>query len=123
MYDHQCNLLASCSLRSAVPTVSFRPFYIIIRLHATQEAGRVAAAAEERKEDKYRYLPSTHWFSPLAIETMGAMGPKSMALLREVGRRVAAETGEPRSTDYLLQRLSVAVQRGNCASVLGSIAT
>ena len=53
------------------------------------------------------------------------MGPKSMALLREVGRRVAAETGEPRSTDYLLQRLSVAVQRGNCASVhvLGSIAT
>ena len=48
-----------------------------------------------------------------------------MALLREVGRRVAAETGEPRSTDYLLQRLSVAVQRGNCASVhvLGSIAT
>ena len=49
--------------------------------------------------------------------------PKSMALLREVGHRVAAETGEPRSTDYLLQRLSVAVQRGNCASVLGSIAT
>ena len=68
-------------------------------------------------------MPSTHWFSPLAIETMGAMGPKSMALLWEVGRRVAAESGEPRSTDYLLQRLSVAVQRGNCASVLGSIAT
>ena len=63
------------------------------------------------------------FFSPLFIETMGAMGPKSMALLREVGRRVAAETGEPRSTDYLLHRLSVAVQRGNCASVLGSIAT
>ena len=49
------------------------------------------------------------------FKTMGAMGPKSMALLREVGRRVAAETGdpEPRSKDYLLQRLSVAVQRGN----------
>ena len=51
---------------------TFAPSY---RLHATQEAGRVAAAAEERKEDKYGYLPSTHWFSPLAIETMGAMGP------------------------------------------------
>ena len=49
----------------------------------------MAPAAEERKEDKYRYLPSTHWFSPLSIETMGAMGPKSMALLREVGHRVA----------------------------------
>ena len=31
------------------------------------------------------------------------------------------ETGEPRSTDFLLQRLSVTVQRGNCASVLGGI--
>ena len=40
----------------------------------TQEAGRVAAAAEERKD---RYLPSTHWFSPLSIATMGAMGPKT----------------------------------------------
>ena len=42
-------------------------------------------------------------------------------LVREVGRRIALETGEPRSTDFLLQRLSVAVQRGNCASVLGGI--
>ena len=40
--------------------------------------------------------------------------------MREVGRRIALETGEPRSTDFLLQRLSVAVQRGNCASVWGA---
>ena len=58
---------------------------------------------------------------PLSIETMGAMGPRSLELVREVGRRIALETGEPRSTDFLLQRLSVAVQRGNCASVLGGI--
>ena len=32
-----------------------------------------------------------------------------------------AETGEAKSTDYLLQRLSIAVQRGNCASVLGGM--
>ena len=49
------------------------------------------------------------------------MGPRSLDLVREVGRRIAMETGEPRSTDFLLQRLSVAVQRGNCASVLGGI--
>ena len=48
------------------------------------------------------------------VETMGAMGPRSLELVREVGRRIALETGEPRSTDFLLQRLSVAVQRGNC---------
>ena len=70
---------------------------------------------------KGRDLPRSHLFCPLSIETMGAMGPRSLELVREVGRRIALETGEPRSTDFLLQRLSVAVQRGNCASVLGGI--
>jgi len=45
------------------------------------------------------------------------------ALLKEVGRRITSETGEAKSTEYLLQRLSVAVQRGNCASVLGDMQT
>ena len=44
-------------------------------------------------------------------------------LIYAVGRRIATETGELWSTDFLLQRLSVAVQRGNCASVLGRITT
>ena len=95
---------------------TFAPSY---RTHATSEPGRVAALAEDRKVDKYRDLPRSHLFCPLSIETMGAMGPRSLELVREVGRRIALETGEPRSTDFLLQRLSVAVQRGNCASVLG----
>ena len=44
-----------------------------------------------------------------------------MLFLRDLGRRIALESGEPRSTDYLLQRLSVAVQRGNEASVRGGM--
>ena len=52
--------------------------------------------------------------------TSGAIGPESMAFLKDFGRRVARVTGEEKSTSYLLQRLSVAVQRGNTASVLGS---
>ena len=91
------------------------------RAYATSEPGCVAALAEDRKADKYKNLPRSHWFSPLSIETMGTMGPKTRGLIRDVGRRIAEETGEPRSADFLLQRLSVAVQRGNCASVLGGI--
>ena len=51
----------------------------------------------------------------------GSARDHGLELVREVGRRIAMETGEPRSTDFLLQLLSVAVQRGNCASVLGGM--
>ena len=45
----------------------------------------MAALAEDRKVDKYRDLPRSHLFCPLSIETMGAMGPRSLELVREVG--------------------------------------
>ena len=72
-------------------------------------------------QNRWLDLPSSHLFCPISIETMGAMGPRSLTLVKEVGRRIMAETGEAKSTDYLLQRLSIAVQRGNCASVLGGM--
>ena len=54
----------------------------------------------------------------MAIETLGAVGPQSLALIKNIGRRIASETGESRAGEYLLQRLSVAVQRGNSAAVM-----
>ena len=94
---------------------------ISYRAQATSEAGRVAESVEDRKAEKYRGLQASHSFTPVAIETLGAIGPRSMLFLRDLGRRIALESGEPRSTDYLLQRLSVAVQRGNAASVRGGL--
>ena len=67
----------------------------------------MAESAEDRKAEKYCGLPASHSFTPVAIETLGAIGPRSMLFLRDLGRRIALESGEPRSTDYLLQRLSV----------------
>ena len=84
---------------------------------ATSDAGAVAAAAEERKKRKYAHLDQCHMFVPVAIETTSVFGPETLAFLRELGRclqQVSADEG------YLIQRLSVAVQRGNSAAVLGS---
>ena len=39
----------------------------------------------------------------------------------EVGRRMAEVSKEPRSTTFLRQRLSVAVQRGNAVCILGTL--
>jgi hypothetical protein len=38
-----------------------------------------------------------------------------------LGRRTAEVSGDPRSTAFLKQRLALAVQRGNAASVLGTM--
>ena len=92
------------------------------RGQATAEAGKVAAAAEDRKANKYIHLDPTYLFIPLmlAFETLGVFGPKTLAFVRELGRRISQETEEVRETSFLMQRLSIAVQRGNSAAVLGS---
>ena len=60
---------------------------------ATAPASLVAALAEERKVAKYVNLTPEQ---------------------RDLGRRVTQTTGEEAATTHLVQRLSVAVQRGNC---------
>ena len=38
----------------------------------------------------------------------------------ELGRQIRDESGEPLAYQYLLQRISVPIQRGNAAAVLGT---
>lgn len=91
------------------------------RTFACSRAGSVATMAEERKETKYVGLGSSHSFVPVAVETFGVIGPKSMAFLKDLSIRIRQRTGEVKARAYLLQRLSIAVQRGNTLSVLGSM--
>ena len=97
---------------------TFAPSY---RALATSSNGAVAAAAEERKLAKYANLDHAYSFVPVAIETLGVIGPKSLSFIRDLGHRIQQRSGEVKSLTYLLQRLSVAVQRGNAISVMGSI--
>ena len=91
------------------------------RAKATSKEGKVAESAEDRKAAKYISLPAIHIFIPVAIETLGAVGPVSLSFLKDLQYRIAVETGESRSTNYLLERLSVAVQQGNSAVVRGGM--
>ena len=85
---------------------TFAPSYVS---QATTAAGEVATHAEERKCAKYSSLPVTHDFIPVAIETSGVMGPQSLHFLRELGRRVRRQTGDPLNASHLFQRLSTAI--------------
>jgi hypothetical protein len=83
--------------------------------------GVVACEAEEKKRAKYASLSPTFCFVPVAVETLGALGDGADELMHDLGRRISEVTGERRATEFLLQRLSVAIQRGNAASVLGTV--
>ena len=88
---------------------------------ATSEAGAVADQSEVRKKVKYANLQSCHPFVPVAIETAGAFGQESLTFLQELGHRLRVKTGEPRSHHHLLQRIALAMQRGNTAAILGTM--
>ena len=98
---------------------TFAPSYL---QRATSAAGAVAALAENRRKGKYGCLDSTYTFTPIAIKSFGDCGPLTMGFLMDLGSRLKLTTGEENSFKYLLQRLSVAVQRGNSALVLGTTA-
>ena len=75
---------------------TFAPSYSAL---ATIEAGAVAAKAEASKCQIYSHLDPNHLFEPVAIETSGTFGPSTRVFLE----------------------LSMAVQRGNAASIMGTL--
>ena len=81
-------------------------------------AGSAADAAETVKRSKYRSLTDSYQFEAVAIETVGTYSEGTKNIVRDIGRRLAEATGDQRETFWFMQRLSLAVQRGNAASIL-----
>ena len=95
--------------------------FALSHVHSSStQAGSAAAAAERKKQQKYADVITGIDFVPVAIETSGVWGEQALELVTELGRRIAAVTFEPRSTAFLRQRISVAVQRGNAGCILGT---
>jgi len=51
------------------------------------------------------FLKSMHYYSLVMVETLGVWGPEAISLVRELGRKTAALTGEPRPAAFLPQRI------------------
>ena len=84
-------------------------------------AGKTAEKAEDKKIGKYQHLQTEFHVVPIAVETFGAFGPNGLSLLTDIGKRIVRATGERQATAFLFQSLSMAVQRGNSASILGTV--
>jgi len=81
----------------------------------------VACDAERRKICKYSSLLSTYIFFRLLLRHSVLLETEAMSFLHEVGRRMQFVTHEKRSFSFLMQRLSVAIQHGNTACIIGSV--
>ena len=66
-----------------------------------------------KKRKKYSALSRAYIFTPIAVETLGPWGPEALDFVTDLGRRLAAATGDPRSSAFLKQLVSLAVLRGN----------
>ena len=84
-------------------------------------AGVVASDAEEKNSAKYASLSSMYKFVAIEMETFGAIGEATLNFVKDVDRSIWAVTLEQRSFGYLLQCLSVAIQRGNAVCVTGTM--
>ena len=83
-------------------------------------AGTAATEAEKRKSAKYRELEGQFVVQPILMESLGTWGPSTRKFISKLGNEIAKVTGEERSTAFLRQSLSIAVQRGNSMCVVNT---
>src|SRR6218665_293672 len=88
--------------------------------HTSRHIGPASVPAANRKALKYAALPTTHVFQPVDIETLGPLDPSACDFINQIGSRMSAITGDRRETAFLFQRLSMAIQRFNLVTFLGT---
>ncbi|KAL1446386.1 hypothetical protein WDU94_005682 [Cyamophila willieti] len=92
-------------------------------LNNTKEtAGYAAEEAANRKIKKYNTISQQNYiFAPLAYETMGPWSKQTKSIVGKIGEGLFQHTGSAKSKMFLQQRISLAIQRGNAASMLGTL--
>ncbi|KAH0810441.1 hypothetical protein GEV33_012350 [Tenebrio molitor] len=84
-------------------------------------SGFAAEMACKRKHSKYSSIISSNYiFKGLAFETLGPWCKETIDFINVIGNRLIAESGDSKSKKFLFERISLAIQRGNAASIQGT---
>ena len=84
--------------------------------------GTTATEAEARKIEKYRELIDNGYiFQPVAFEVQGSLGESSELFITRLCKMVCRSHDDQRAGSFLKQRISMALQIGNVACVLGTV--
>lgn len=84
-------------------------------------AGAAAENAQILKRRKYSCLSDDYEFAALAMETMGPWSSDTKCAFEDIGKRLVLASGDLRARDFFAQRLSLTIQRGNAASIMGTM--
>ena len=89
---------------------------------SSKSSGSVARMAANRKIHHYSDIISQNYlFVPFAFETLGPWCEEAIDIISSLGGRIAQITGEPKSKLFLIQKISLTLQRMNAAIVMGSL--
>ena len=88
---------------------------------SARQAGFVATKAEAAKCQKYLDLQNIYHSQPVAIKTTSVYGKSTAPFLSGLAKKLVDVSGNPRECQGLHQRLSLAVVRGNAASILACV--
>jgi len=94
---------------------TFAPSHYIVR---AAKLGSVTTDTETDKCRKYNDLLDNYYFQPVAIETTDVYGKSTATFLSCIANKLVDVSDDPRERQWLHQRLSLAVVRGNAASIL-----
>ena len=112
----------SGGLPAAIDVTVTSPLQQNTILGAATECGVAARLRQQAKDDAALGLCEAAGvsFLPVAVETFGAWGDVARATIASVARRWADRRGEDRgrAKNWIFQKLSVALQRGNASMLL-----
>ena len=84
--------------------------------------GTTATEAEARKNEKYRDLIDDGYiFQPMALEVQRSLGESSEIFITRLCKMLCRSHDDQRTGSFLKQRISMVLQIGNAACVLGSV--
>ena len=78
--------------------------------------------AEARKNEKYRELIENGYvFQPVVLEVQGSLGESSEILITRLCKMLCRSHDDQQAGSFLKQRISMALQIGNAACVVGTV--
>jgi hypothetical protein len=80
-----------------------------------------AEMACKRKHSKCSSIISSNYiFKGFVFETLGPWCKEAIDFINVIEERLIAESGDSKSKKFLFERISLAIQRGNAASIRGT---